>query len=108
MIAINNFLYEKNVPGKVKYKGADLFKAYMGPGPEYPVSSREWREHRHENYRNDLAKPSPRLSVQATRHIVNISGPKCSESNTRNARYSRNQRTMGEHSAEQESFLEAD
>lgn len=55
LIAINNFLYEKNVPGKVKYKGADLYKAFMGPGPEYPASSREWREHRHENYKRRVS-----------------------------------------------------
>lgn len=51
MLEINNFLYDQNIPGKVLYKGEDLFKAFMGPNVDYPISSREWREHRNENYR---------------------------------------------------------
>lgn len=55
MVAVNNFLYELNIPGKVQWKGEDLLKAFMGPKKEYPASSREWRAHHNENYRRGTA-----------------------------------------------------
>jgi hypothetical protein len=51
MLAVNNYLYDLNIKGKVMYDGEDLFKAFMGPNVDYPLSSKEWREHRNEDYR---------------------------------------------------------
>lgn len=55
MVAVNDYLYDRNIPGKVQWKGEDLMKAFMGPKKEYPASSKEWREHRFENYRRGTA-----------------------------------------------------
>lgn len=54
-LAVNNFLYDINIPGKVLYKGEDLMKAFMGPKSEYPSSSREWRAHYNEDYKRGTA-----------------------------------------------------
>ena len=58
LLAISNFLYELNIPGKVLYNGEDLLKAFMGPKSEYPSSSREWRAHWQEDYKRGTAAKS--------------------------------------------------
>ncbi len=50
LLSVSNFLYEQNIPGKVQYRGEDLYRAFMGPNTEYPKSSRDWRENGPENY----------------------------------------------------------
>ena len=50
MHAVADFLYEKNITGKVKWNGADLYEAFQGPNTDYPISSVEWKNNRNGNY----------------------------------------------------------
>lgn len=51
ILAVANWLYDKNIVGKVKYEGKDLLKAFMGPNKDYPKNSLEWRtNHDKEDY----------------------------------------------------------
>lgn len=51
MHAVVDFLYEMNFKGKIKYEGEDLYRAFIGPGSEYPSSYKEWMYRRNGNYR---------------------------------------------------------
>ena len=51
MHAVVDFLYEMNFKGKIKYEGQDLYRAFIGPGSEYPSSYKEWMYRRNGNYR---------------------------------------------------------
>ena len=55
LLAINNYLYDLHIPGKVLYNGQNLLKAYMGPNSGYPSSSREWRAHWQEDFKRGTA-----------------------------------------------------
>ena len=44
MLAVADELYDRNIKGKVLYKGKDLYKSFRGPNTEYPSSSKEWRK----------------------------------------------------------------
>lgn len=55
MVAVNNYLYDRNIPGKVLWEGKDLLKAFMGPKREYPSSSKEWRENHDGDYKRGTA-----------------------------------------------------
>ena len=50
MHAVADFLYEKNIAGKVKWEGTDLYKAFQGPNADYPINSVEWRNNRNGDY----------------------------------------------------------
>ena len=55
MVAVNHFLYDRNIKGKVKWNGEDLLMAFMGPKSEYPSSSKEWRTNHAGNYKRGTA-----------------------------------------------------
>lgn len=50
MHAVADFLYEKNIAGRITWNGADLYVAFQGPNADYPISSQEWRNNHDGNY----------------------------------------------------------
>jgi len=50
ILSVANFLYERNIAGKVTWNGSDLLKAFMGGNKDYPASSAEWRNNHNGEY----------------------------------------------------------
>jgi len=75
ILAVADFLYKKNIVGKVTWNGEDLLESFRGGNKDYPKNSAEWRaNHDKEDYERGLLTNSFAQGFWDTYGIIGLTG----------------------------------